>query len=86
MCYLLYQKYINKKSHKDRKKKINLVRAKQKIVVVFQVWNLGKWKCDSVYKAMTKSERFEPIIWITNQPNTSVQSCTAFKKELELYF
>lgn len=72
MCYLLCQKYINKKSHKDRKRKLDLVRAKQKIVVVFQVWNLGKWKCDSVYKAMGESKRFFPLVWITEDPAATV--------------
>lgn len=86
LCYLLYKKYINKSSHQERKIQLDFIRQKKKIVVVFQVWNLGKWKCDSVYRAMTKSERFEPIIWIANQSNTSVQSCAVFKKELELYF
>ena len=47
MNYLLFQKYINNRSHKERKNKLNIIRTKKKIVVAFQVWNLGKWKCDS---------------------------------------
>lgn len=86
ISYLINNKYINSKSHKERINKLSILRQKSRISVAFQVWNLSKWKCDSVFNAMTKSERFEPIIWITNQPNTSVQSCAVLKKELELYF
>lgn len=64
---------------KKQLEKLNNIRNKDKITVAFQVWQIGKWKCDSVYKAMEKSSRFSPLIWVAEDPALP----TEFKKDVK---
>ncbi len=68
---IFFRKYTGKKEYLKLRKKLDQVRRQDVITVAFQVWNVAKWKCDSVFHAMKKHPRFNPIIWIANEPGAS---------------
>ncbi|MBQ9096323.1 MAG: hypothetical protein IJY53_08305, partial [Akkermansia sp.] len=83
---IFFHKYIGKNAHQKRLKKLDEIRKKKIITVVFQVWSLAKWKCDSVYKTMAKHPRFQPVIWITDDPSSLPHEKIAMKKKMEDFF
>lgn len=83
---IFFKKYTGKKAHQKRLKKLAEIRKKDVITVVFQVWTLAKWKCDSVYRAMAKHPRFQPIIWITDDPAAFPYEKKGIRKKLEAFF
>ena len=86
MSEVFFKKYTGKKAHQKRLKKLAEIRKKEVITVVFQVWTLAKWKCDSVYRAMAKHPRFQPIIWITDDPAAFPYEKKGIRKKLETFF
>lgn len=46
-------------------KKIECIRKKDKIKVLFVLADLSKWKTETLYQEMTKHDRFEPILGVT---------------------
>lgn len=83
---IFFKKYTGKNAHHKRLKKLEEIRRKEVITVVFQVWTLAKWKCDSVYRAMAKHPRFQPIIWITDDPAAFPYEKKGIRKKLETFF
>lgn len=83
---IFFKKYTGKNAHHKRLKKLEEIRRKEVITVVFQVWTLAKWKCDSVYRAMAKHPRFQPIIWITDNPAAFPYEKKGIRKKLETFF
>lgn len=62
----------------------------QKIIVLFYVYDAAKWKCQSVYDLMAKSEDFEPIVAIGQSPyndvSKSLETSEKALRMLEDYF
>lgn len=83
---IFFHKYTGKNAHHKRLKKLEEIRKKDVITVVFQVWSLAKWKSDSVYKAMANHPRFRPVIWITDDPSYLPQEKIAMRKKMEEFF
>lgn len=83
---IFYRKYTGKSEYNRLRKKLDLVRKKDVITVVFQVWNISKWKSDSVYCSMKKHPRFNPVIWITDEPGASSEENINMRLKLKSYF
>lgn len=83
---LLFRRYTGNKEYGKLVKKLEEIRKKDVITVVFQVWNLAKWKCDSVYHAMKKHARFNPVIWLTDEPGANAVELANMRKKLNLFF
>ncbi len=83
---LLFRRYTGNKKYYKLKQKLEEIRQKEVITVVFQVWNLAKWKCDSVYHAMKKHPRFNPIIWLTNEPGAIATEQADMKNQMNQFF
>ena len=60
-----FEKARQRKLQKRYFKIANKLRTKSKIRVLFLVSEISKWKAQSLYDLMDKSERFEPVIAIT---------------------
>lgn len=60
-----FEKARQRKLQKRYFKIANKLRTKSKIRVLFLVSEISKWKAQSLYDLMEKSERFEPVIAIT---------------------
>lgn len=86
LAEILFHKYTGKKAHLRRMKKLEQIRKNDVITVAFQVWNLAKWKCDSVYNAMKQHPRFLPIIWVTDDPTSHEQEKVIARKKMLKYF
>lgn len=50
--------------------RLDEIRRKEKIYVVFQVYHIGMWKNDSLMKLMLEHPRFTPVIWIVSHYET----------------
>lgn len=50
--------------------KLDAIRQKEHIDVVFQVYHIGMWKNDSLMKMMLAHPRFRPVIWIVSHYKT----------------
>lgn len=83
---ILYCKYTGAAAHRRRMNKLKKIRQKEVITVVFQVWNITKWKCDTVYWAMEKHPRFKPIIWIEPEPPAPPQEKILIRERLVQFF
>ena len=57
-------KYIEKNSKKVLKK-LKKEKNKRKLRVAFLCSDETKWKCESLFKLLEKSEHFDPIILVT---------------------
>lgn len=86
LAEVFFKKYTGKKAYQNRVKKLEEIRKLEVITVVFQVWNLAKWKSDSVYKAMAKHPRFQPVIWITDDPTSPLHEKRRCEKKWSLSF
>ena len=64
--------------------KVNRLRKKDKIVVLFSAVEPSKWKSDSLYKEMLDHERFSPVILIMPDKNNGemidqkIEACRLF--------
>lgn len=45
--------------------KVRITYGKRKLRVIFPVSNVAKWKCQSLYDLMQKSDKYEPIVALT---------------------
>ena len=86
LAEIIFKKYTGQRAHLKRLKKLQDIRKKDVITVVFQVWSLAKWKCDSVYKAMSNHPRFKPVIWITDDPNSPPKEKEKMREKMECFF
>lgn len=78
----LFHKYTGMQAYRHRIKKYLQIREKEVITVVFQIWNVSKWKCDSVYKAMEEHPRFTPVIWITDEEASRKSDADAMREKI----
>ncbi|MBR1979518.1 MAG: CDP-glycerol glycerophosphotransferase family protein [Akkermansia sp.] len=83
---LLFRRYTGNREYCKLKEKLDLIREKNVITVVFQVWNLAKWKCDSVYHAMKKHPRFNPIIWLADEPGAIEAELIDMRNQMNQFF
>ena len=72
-------RYIKKNKQEVLKKLRNKLKNKQKINVVFYVYDETKWKCQSVYELLASDERFSVKVLVTrsaakNSDNPTYQS------------
>lgn len=86
LAEVLFRRYTGNKEYCNLKKKLEKVRKKDVITVVFQVWNLAKWKCNSVYHAMKNHPRFNPVIWMTDEPGVVESERFHLRKKMEQFF
>lgn len=82
----LFHKYTSRRAYDVRLAKLAEIRRKPVITVVFQVWNLSKWKSESVYRAMEQHPRFRPVIWLTDEPGTGETERVAMRRKLLEHF
>jgi len=59
-----YQRLANNTPTKQQKTKAKLIRKKNKIKVAFIVYDIAKWRGESLYKQMLQHPRFEPVLVI----------------------
>ena len=83
---LFFQHYTSKRAHLNRLKKLENIRAKKTITVVFQTWNLSKYKYECLYKAMAKHPRFNPIVWMCDEPGSIPHERKQIREQLIEYF
>lgn len=83
---IFFHKYTSKKAYEKKWQRLQKVRQKEKITVVFQVWNVSKWRCDSVYRLMHEHPRFEPYVWMVDEPGFSSDVCKENRKKLLRFF
>lgn len=57
-----YQYLANNTPTKQQKIKASLIRKKDKIKVAFIVYDIAKWRSESLYRQMLQHPRFEPVI------------------------
>lgn len=78
-------KYIEKNSKKVLKK-LKKEKNKRKLRVAFLCSDETKWKCESLYKLLEKSEHFDPFILVTktNAPKNSSKQMNS-KEVLDVY-
>lgn len=86
LLQIFFHKYTSRKAYDEKWKRLQRVRQKQKITVVFQVWNVSKWRCDSLYRLMYKHPRFEPYIWIIDEPGFSPEVCRENREKILHFF
>lgn len=86
LSYLIFRKYIGSHDYCKRKKKLAEIRKKERITVAFQVISLGKWKSDTVYRAMLRSPRFRPVMWIVDEPGAPEQEKVVERTSLKAHF
>lgn len=79
---ILFHKYTSKQAYRQRVRQLHKIRQKEVINVIFQIWNLSKWKCDSVYKAMEKHPRFRPVIWILDEHGASADEKLVMRNKI----
>lgn len=79
---IIFHKYTSRRAYKKRVSQLQKTRKKEVINVVFQIWNLAKWKCDSVYKAMEKHPRFRPVIWILDEHGASTEEQQVMRNKI----
>lgn len=64
----------------NKNKKIQKVRGKEKIKVLFVLTELSLWKTENLYLEMLKHPRFEPILGVATSPEDA-----SFRKPFENY-
>ena len=79
---IFFHKYTSKRAYRQRVKQLHQIRQKEVINVVFQIWNLSKWKCDSLYRAMEKHSRFRPVIWILDEHGATAEEKRVMRNEI----
>ena len=80
VCKCRYQRILTRIRKREQGKKIR---------VLFMSDNVSKWKCQSVYDAMLRSDYFEPLIGITMKPRemcASVEIRNKIVSERSAYF
>lgn len=75
---------------KNRKKVIKRLKNKEVARVIFYVYDLAKWKCQSLYDVLKNNLKFEPLIIVTknsakNEDNPSYQSKEEILKTYEFF-
>lgn len=67
LSHQLYLNYIRKRAkilHKQQVSQWQQIRNKNTINVAFEIYHLGLWKSESLFKLMQQHPRFNPIIWV----------------------
>lgn len=82
---LLFRKYTGKNARNKRLQKLEKIRQKKRITVLFENNTLSKWKSDTLYEMMQQHPRFNPIIWLRNKP-APISDQLNNKKESLNYF
>lgn len=80
LAEVLFGKYTGRRAHARRMARLRKIRQKPTITVAFQVWNLGMWKSDSLYRLMAQHERFTPIIWVPGVPGLDTEQTAAMRE------
>lgn len=69
-----------------RRRKYRMVLRKPVINVVFQVENMGKWKCQSVLDEMRKNPRFKASIWYVADAGVTEEMIIQHERMVDEFF
>ena len=85
LAEVLFGKYTGRRAHARRMARLRQLRQKDNITVAFQVWDLGMWKSDSLYRLMEQHPRFTPTIWVLDVPGLDAEQTAAKREKLLAY-
>ena len=86
LAQMLFHMYTSRRAYRKKWQRLLEVRAKDKIKVVFQVWNISKWRSDTLYRQMLEHPRFEPFIWVSDDPSVSTEKRAEAREKIISHF